>query len=305
VPLMVAKGQSVPVLEWVGAGRSDHAPLLLQTDLAETSLKAVVSYLKNMPFKWHLLSLRTLQETQCQWLRDALTPGSFILERDDISPRILVTGSWDEYLEKKSRKHRKNIKRMLKQAQERPELQISCVTDYTASMLDEIIEVERRSWKAQEGSLRLEGKGREFYKTFLHRFSAKRQLELWTCRFNDTLLAYIVTFNYQNCVYYYNGAYRSDCASFGADLSPGSLLIASAIRSAHERGVKTFDFLRGDEPYKKLWANEERRLYHVVVRAQGLTGWIAELMHVRIRWWLRKYPVMHEIRRRLLRIRPL
>ena len=304
VPLMSAKDQAMPVLEWLGAGRSDHAPLLLQPDFADACLEAALSYLYAAPFKWCLLSLRTLQESQCKWLRDRLPSGRYLLDRDDISPRTVVQGNWDEYLARKSRKHRGNIKRLLKQAQELPALQITCVGEFTAGLLDEIMEVERRSWKAQEGSLRLEGEGRDFYQAFLQQFAAKRQLELWTCRYNETLLAYIITLNYQNAIFYYNGAYRSDCASFHPDLSPGSLLIASALKSAHDRGARTFDFLRGDEPYKKLWVSEERYLYHVVIRAPGLAGWFVEMRHIRLRWWLRKYPIMHAFRQWAQRIRP-
>lgn len=304
VPLMSAKGQTVPVLEWLGAGRSDHAPLLLRPDFADACLEAVLTYLHASPFKWCLLSLRTLQESQCNWLRDRLSSGRYLLDGDDISPRTVVQGSWDEYLALKSRKHRKNIKRSLKQAQELPGLQISCVGEYTSGLVDEIMDVERRSWKAKEGSLRLEGDGRKLYQAFLQKFSSEGQLELWICRFNETLLAYIITFNYQNSIFYYNGAYRSDCASFNPDISPGSLLIASALMSAHDRGAKTFDFLRGDEPYKKLWANEDRNLYHIVIRAQGLAGWFAEIRHIRLRWWLRKYPILHLFREWAQRIRP-
>ena len=304
VPLMLAKGRAMPVLEWLGAGRSDQAPLLLRPDSADACLDAIFSFLRASPFRWCLLSLRTLQPSQHKWLVDRLPADGYLADQDDVSPRTVIQGGWDDYLAKKSRKHRGNIKRLLKRAQELPALQITCVSEFTSVLLDEIMEVERRSWKAQEGSLRLEGEGRDFYQTFLQQFSAKRQLEIWTCRYNETLLAYIITLNYQNAVFYYNGAYRSDCASFDQDLSPGSLLIASALKSAHDRGIRTFDFLRGDEPYKKLWVNEERHLYHVVVRAPGLAGLLAEILYIRMRWWLRRYPLMHAFRQWVQHIRP-
>ena len=36
-------------------------------------------------------------------------------------------------------------------------------------------------------------------------------------------------------------------------VSPGSLLVAAAIRRAVDDGCRAFDFLRGDEPYKRRW----------------------------------------------------
>ena len=49
-------------------------------------------------------------------------------------------------------------------------------------------------------------------------------------------------------------------------LSPGTLLVASAIRDAITEGDKTFDFLRGDEPYKRRWKPQEefRNLRHLL-----------------------------------------
>jgi CelD/BcsL family acetyltransferase involved in cellulose biosynthesis len=36
-------------------------------------------------------------------------------------------------------------------------------------------------------------------------------------------------------------------------ISPGTLLVAATIRRAIEEGKTKFDFLRGDEPYKRRW----------------------------------------------------
>ena len=36
-------------------------------------------------------------------------------------------------------------------------------------------------------------------------------------------------------------------------VSPGSLLVAHTIRRAIEEGQSRFDFMRGDEPYKRRW----------------------------------------------------
>lgn len=47
--------------------------------------------------------------------------------------------------------------------------------------------------------------------------------------------------------------YQAGFAPVTKALSPGTLLVASAIRRAIEEGAATFDFLRGDEPYKRRW----------------------------------------------------
>ena len=42
-------------------------------------------------------------------------------------------------------------------------------------------------------------------------------------------------------------------------LSPGTLLVAHSIRNAIEEGCSQFDFLRGDEPYKRRWRPQHSR----------------------------------------------
>jgi CelD/BcsL family acetyltransferase involved in cellulose biosynthesis len=301
LPLMVAHDGTVPVLEWLGAGRSDHAPLLLHPDPGDGWFEAVLEYLHHGPIRWWLLSLRTLQDRQLREMTTCPRRGAFRVAPDDVSPRVAIKGTWNDYLAQKSRKHRRNIKRLLSQACDIPGVEVSCVSSFTPTLLAEITEVERRSWKAREGSLRMEGEGEQLYREFLRRFSEVGQLEVWFCRYAGVLLAYLITFTFREAAFYYNGAFRSDCTSFHPDLTPGSLLIATAIKSAHDRGLKAFDFLRGDEPYKRLWANEERPLHHVVVRAPGIAGLVAEMGLVRLRWWLRRYAFMHRLRGVMLR----
>ncbi len=295
LPLMYKQRQLLRTLEWLGTGRSDHAPLLLLPDCADEVLQAAIRYFRAHPEGAALLSLRTLQLNELQLSRFAQSQRESRIQIDDVSPRINISGSWDEYLEKKSSKHRANVRRLLRQFESTSEFSVKRELLVTNELIAEIANVERKSWKATEGSLRMEGEGELFYAQFLARFSEKGILELWCCRFNTTLLAYLITFNYQNRIFYYNGAYRADSAAFHTGISPGTVLIAIAVRSAHERKLTSFDFLRGDEPYKLLWKNEDRQLHHLVVRAPGLKGILATSW-IQIRWMLKQYPIAHRVR---------
>ena len=46
------------------------------------------------------------------------------------------------------------------------------------------------------------------------------------------------------------GLYNSGFDPARAQLAPGIVLLAHLIQDAIERGIPTFDFLRGEEPYK-------------------------------------------------------
>ena len=57
-----------------------------------------------------------------------------------------------------------------------------------------------------------------------------------------------------------------------APLAPSSLLLGHLVERAYSLGLKRFDFMLGDEPYKARWATEERQTVNLVVGAPTLRG---------------------------------
>lgn len=51
-----------------------------------------------------------------------------------------------------------------------------------------------------------------------------------------------------------------------AELRPGTLLTAMAVEHAAQEGLQIVDFLRGEEPYKKLWHPQKTPTYGFVMR---------------------------------------
>jgi CelD/BcsL family acetyltransferase involved in cellulose biosynthesis len=59
----------------------------------------------------------------------------------------------------------------------------------------------------------------------------------------------------------WNGGFLAEAAPW----SPGKLLIAAGIEHAHRMKLAEYDLLRGDETYKKSWANSHRDLGWLVI----------------------------------------
>ena len=57
-----------------------------------------------------------------------------------------------------------------------------------------------------------------------------------------------------------------------ADLSVGLLLKATTIRDAIERGLDSFEFLRGDEQYKYHLGGVDQAVYRMTVVRDGGPG---------------------------------
>ena len=62
--------------------------------------------------------------------------------------------------------------------------------------------------------------------------------------------------------------YVSGCDTSTNNPPPGFLLHAYSIRHAIESGFTTYDFLRGNEPYKYAFGPQERRISHIMLRAK-------------------------------------
>lgn len=71
--------------------------------------------------------------------------------------------------------------------------------------------------------------------------------------------------------------YQSGFDPAAKALSPGTVLVAAAIRRAYEDGCADFDFLRGDEPYKQRWKPQlSLANYRIMHRRAGWRGQAGE-----------------------------
>ncbi len=70
----------------------------------------------------------------------------------------------------------------------------------------------------------------------------------------------------------------------------GQVLLATMIRRGMERGFKRFDFLRGEDPYKRQWTTTGRTTEEITVFRRGLRG-----------RWLRGVEALAGLRARLRR----
>ncbi len=294
VPLMQRERSAWRVLEWMGTGRSDRAPLLLRPGEEQVALRALVDHLAARRQAFDLLSLRTVEERELAAWRGAAS-ARLCWDAEDVSPTLALRGPWEDYLTKTlGKSHRQKVRRLFHDQQRLPELQVACHREVDPALLAEMTAVEADSWKARQGNVKMQGQGAVFYRRFLGALASRGWLELWTCRAQGTLHAFLINFVVGDRVYSYNGAYRERYPA-AAGSSPGTLLFAWAVRSAHERGRRSFDFLRGAEEHKYRWGARDVPLYHVVLRAPGWRGLLASTLRVRLRWWARRSTLLRRL----------
>ncbi len=123
---------------------------------------------------------------------------------------------------------------------------------------------ERRAEAGQRGAF---GTPRlaAFQREVARRMLASGRLRLWRLDVGAETIGAIECFRHGDTVSFYTTGFDRDWQRFG----PGSRIMAVAISAAIAEGAAGFDFLRGDESYKRLWGTEVRhdlRIVHPVSR---------------------------------------
>lgn len=118
--------------------------------------------------------------------------------------------------------------------------------------------LHRARWEAKGGPGMLQDpRVLEFHREVTAEFRARGWLRLLLLVLDDRPLAGYYGFLAGTRAYYYLGGFDPEFE----DLSPGTVLLGAAVEDAETRGATTFDFLRGDEPYKYRWGAAEHPLY--------------------------------------------
>jgi CelD/BcsL family acetyltransferase involved in cellulose biosynthesis len=288
------------VLEPVGAGRSDWLDVLVLPEHREAVLAAFLKELQRWRREWDLLELRdVLEDSPAIGALERLGTAAGLSVRRSIrtvAPYLAARGSWELYLSSKSANFRSSLKRRIKKAAGPVTIALLQAPD-PRRLVRDFAEVERRSWKEQEGTRKLTTEvGREFYRRFCEYFSAKDWLRIWTASADGSMIAYLVNFEFAGKTYYYNGAYDERVS----DLSPGTVLHAAAIEDTFRRQLAEYDFLSGDEGYKDRWATDRRHIHHIVVSSSRPVSVAARALLVDLRWAARRSKRLRAARARVL-----
>lgn len=132
-------------------------------------------------------------------------------------------------------------------------------------------EVERRSWKKKVGvGIFLDDAHLNLHLGLL-KSEKPFALDLLFLRIDGAAVAFQYGFTQRNSYYAYNTSYDEEFQS----LSPGLLMTNSLLTELIPAGVGVFDFLVGDDSYKKDWTSDVRDIEGITAYRSSLIGRIA------------------------------
>ncbi len=175
------------------------------------------------------------------------------------SPWVLLEGEWSTYERSLGGNLRRDVRRCLRRLRELGRVTVD-VTDGSAGLdarLAEAFAVERSGWKgARRTAINSRRQTADFYSEVAHWAAARGWLRLIFLRLDGRPIAVHLAIEQGGAYFPLKGGFDP---AFGI-YSPGKLMIAATLERAFAIGLERYEFLGGDDDYKRRWATGTRTL---------------------------------------------
>lgn len=251
------------LLEFLGCGSvgSDYLSLIVRRGFEGTALPALIAMLRRSGY---VLELSHVDRT-CEPMMAAaaeLRAQGWQEQRTTVErcPYIALEGhTWESYLGTLGRTHRTNFRRKLKRLHQLYALRIDeARTDSERrAALDILVNLHLKRREELGGSDALHTPELLTFHEEVTAVALQRGwLRLYVMWLDDRPAAAMYGFDYGGNFYFYQSGFDSAFATY----SVGLVMTGLGVQAAIARGIRDFDFLHGEEPYKYLWASAEREL---------------------------------------------
>jgi len=182
-------------------------------------------------------------------------------------PAIRLPGDWEAYLASLEKKQRHELRRKMRRAENNaapirfhivgPEEDLEAATERFLQLM--AFEVGKTGF--------LTPAMRAHFHSAVRAAAENGWLQLAFLESGEEAAAGYLNFDYRDRIWVYNSGINPEHTA----LSPGWVLLAYLIRWAIEHGRSEFDFLRGEEPYKRQLGGADRAIYRLALTRPALT----------------------------------
>jgi len=198
--------------------------------------------------------------------------GKCITEPDRIAAYVDLDMDWETYYNSLSKSYRRNITQSEHRLEKEGTFIVEKYDDYAAlePIFDKIVEVSRRSWKADVGTdLASREDIRNFYKNFSRIGSDGKLWNLYALKLNDKYIAFEYYLQNQHSLI----AIRTDFDRDYEWYNPGYTVKTAIIKDLINRdGLWQFDLGGGFAAYKSGWCNSSRHHINVWLGSEKIYG---------------------------------
>lgn len=123
---------------------------------------------------------------------------------------------------------------------------------------DDLLVLHSKRWHARE-SLFLQSHAKNFHRKLTARWVPQGRASINLLELDGKPGGATYCFNHDGKAWFYQSGWIGDYV----ELSIGKLAIAWAVQCAIQSGLRDFDFLPGDQPYKREWSNAVRHIVDI------------------------------------------
>lgn len=187
--------------------------------------------------------------------------GFFHLEADGVSVEMDLPQDWNEYLGMLSGKERHEVRRKLRRLEQAGpgDIRILEKVQATEAELNRFFTMFRQSRRDKNSFM--DAPMESYFRLLLKKLGESGVLKLYLLEMKERIVAASLCFDYQDTTFLYNSCYDPTFKQF----SVGLLCNVFTIRNSIETGHKRYDFLKGDEPYKRRLGGREVHLSKVLI----------------------------------------
>lgn len=182
------------------------------------------------------------------------------VEKEDVSPRLELSGDWEEYVSSLRKKDRHELRRKMRRldaAGEVRHIELSAREDVETALTD-FFALHRLSTPEKNEFMTPERE--QFFRDVSAKLADSGVTRLSFLELDGKRVATSLSFVVGNVRYLYNSGYDPE---YGR-LAVGLLNHAFTIQKSIEQGHTVFDFMRGNESYKYHLGGVDREVFRIV-----------------------------------------
>lgn len=257
-PFYVNSGNnSEKVLYFIGTGISDYLDILYSENYREIVFVQILECLKKHSDEWDRCDFQELSE--CSLLLGAYkNSNQFLINMCKQSDCSFITAVPDGGLQKTlPGKLRKNAKNYMNKINADSILQFE-----KSGSPSDLIRLHSKRWNDKEEKGVLENSEiQKFHQDVFENSYSKGNVHYFLLKIGNIAAAcYYVLTNKSQAYFYLSGF-----DPFYSRFSPGTIALFMSINHLLENGITCFDFLRGNETYKKYWGVKIKSNYRLQI----------------------------------------
>jgi CelD/BcsL family acetyltransferase involved in cellulose biosynthesis len=264
-------------LQFIGAELSDYLSVIAARGSEDAVMAAFAQWLAGHRRTWDVFDLEDVPETSASF---ALLPGrlesaglSVYRYQGNVCPRVSLPASEAEMMRQLGPSGAYNLKRKSKRLKANFRSDVRLIRrpeDPIGGAIDDFAVIHGGRWKSQGHPSAFDDPDhRAFHKEVCGKLAERGWLRIFFLDIDEEPAAVCFSFNFRSTIYMYQSN-----AHGGEEVmkcSPGLLVRSTAIVEGIAEGMRVFDFMRGNEPYKyREWGAYD--VNNWLIRSSSHTG---------------------------------